>query len=373
MAVSDNDYLKRTPLYDLHLELGARMVAFAGYSMPVQYEGVKAEHLHTRAGAGLFDVSHMGQIIVRGADAALKLETLVPVDLVDLPVNRQSYALFTNDRGGIRDDLMICRWDADCFLLVVNAACKAADMVWLRENLAGLDIDLLEAQALLALQGPAAVEVLAALLPDVRSLAFMHGCHADLEDIPLYITRSGYTGEDGFELSLPAHQAEGLARRLLVHDAVKPVGLGARDTLRLEAGLCLYGHDLDETTTPVSAGLAWSISKARRSGGVRAGGFPGADTVLQEMTLGTLERRAGLQVNGKAPVREGAQLVDEHSKLIGHVSSGGFGPSVNAPIAMGYLQSAYTEPGTEIDAIVRGRPLKVTVTTLPFVPSRYVR
>jgi aminomethyltransferase len=201
----------------------------------------------------------------------------------------------------------------------------------------------------------------------------MHGCHAKLEDIPFYITRSGYTGEDGVEISLPAQQAEGLARRLLVHEGVKPVGLGARDTLRLEAGMCLYGHDLDETTTPVSAGLTWSISKTRRSGGARAGGFPGAETVLHEMTLGTLERRAGLQVNGKAPVREGAQLVNEHNKLIGRVTSGGFGPSVNAPIAMGYLQSAYAQPGTEIDAIVRGRPLKVTVTTLPFIPHRYQR
>lgn len=373
MAVSASDTLRLTPLNDLHLALDARMVPFAGYSMPVQFEGVKAEHLHTRAAAGLFDVSHMGQILVRGDNVAAKLEAIVPVNLVDLPLDRQTYALFTNDRGGILDDLMICRWEENCFMLVVNAACKEADLSWLQENGQGLDIHYQEHQALLALQGPAACDVLATIIPQVTALSFMTGCHVRFKDIDVYITRSGYTGEDGFEISLPATHAEAFARRLLDHDAVKPVGLGARDTLRLEAGLCLYGHDLNETITPVSAALTWSISKARRAGGERAGGFPGADTILQEITLGTVDKRVGLKVNGKAPVREGAQLVDEHNKLIGSVTSGGFGPTVDAPVAMGYLQSAYAEPGTQINAIVRGRPLPVTVTPLPFVPARYVR
>ena len=373
MAVSSPIDLKHTPLYDLHLALQARMVPFAGYNMPVQYAGVKAEHLHTRAAAGLFDVSHMGQVIVSGADAAVQLEAMVPVDLIDLPVDKQTYALFTNDRGGVLDDLMICRLAEDEFMLVVNAACKEADLAWLHENLSGVDIHYRDTQALLALQGPRAVDVLTAIVPDAGALTFMHGCPARVDGHALYITRSGYTGEDGFEISLPANYAETFARRLLGHDVVKPVGLGARDTLRLEAGLCLYGHELDANITPVSAALAWSISKARRAGGSRAGGFPGADTILQEMQIGTVEKRVGLQVDGRAPVRDGAELVDEHNKLIGRVTSGGFGPSVNAPIAMGYVQRAFAEPGTRVNAMVRGRPLPVIVTRLPFVPARFVR
>ncbi len=373
MAVSTPDDLKITPLHDLHISLEARMVPFAGYSMPVQYEGVKAEHLHTRAAAGLFDVSHMGQVHISGSDAALKLEALVPVDLVDLPVNKQIYTLLTNERGGILDDLMICRLADESFMLVVNAACKEADLAWLRENLKDLDINYQEQQALLALQGPRAVSVLSAIVPDVEALSFMHGCTAQLTDFAIYITRSGYTGEDGFEISLPASHAEAFARQLLDHPDVKPVGLGARDTLRLEAGLCLYGHELSDTTTPVSAALAWSISKARRAGGSRPGGFPGADIVLHELAQGAAEKRVGLSIDGKAPVRDGAKLLDTHNTLVGRVTSGGFGPSLNAPIAMGYVQSAYAEPGVKIHAMVRGKPLPVSVATLPFVPARFVR
>ena len=373
MAVSIPDDLKITPLHDLHLALEARMVPFAGYRMPVQYEGVKAEHLHTRAAAGLFDVSHMGQVLVSGENAALKLETLVPVDLVELPVNKQTYALLTNDHGGILDDLMICRLASDAFMLVVNAACKESDLAWLHGNLQGLDIEYRDHQALLALQGPRAVTVLSAIVPEAAALSFMHGCSAQLQDYSLYITRSGYTGEDGFEISVPAAQAEAFARQLLDHPDVKPVGLGARDTLRLEAGLCLYGHELSETTTPVSAALAWSISKARRANGSRPGGFPGAAIVLQELAQGTPQKRVGLSIDGKAPVRDGAELVDATGVQVGRVTSGGFGPSVNAPIAMGYVQSTCANPGMKLHAMVRGKPLPVTVATLPFVPARFVR
>jgi len=363
----------KTPLFTLHESLGARMVPFAGYSMPVQFEGVKAEHLHTRHAAGLFDVSHMGQVLVSGDQVAEKLETLVPVDLVDLPINHQTYALFTNHRGGILDDLMICRWQQDCFMLVVNAACKEADLAWLKENLAGLEITHCEDKALLALQGPAAARVMQTHAPEAADLKFMQGCAVTVNGVSIYITRSGYTGEDGFEISLPDSHAEDFARQLLADEQVKPIGLGARDTLRLEAGMCLYGHDLNDTITPVTAALSWSISKARRRGGQREGGFPGASTILQELAVGTVEKRVGLQVNGKAPVREGAQLVDEHNKLIGQVTSGGYGPSVDAPIAMGYIQSAYADIGTPVNAIVRGRNLPLTICSLPFVPNRFVR
>jgi len=373
MSAADTDSLKLTPLFDLHHSLNARMVPFAGYHMPVQYEGVKAEHLHTRAAAGLFDVSHMGQILISGDQAAEKLEALVPVDLMGLPVNKQTYALLTNDRGGILDDLMICRLAENTFMLVVNAACKTADLAWLQENLTGLALDYREDLALLALQGPDSAAVLSAVIPGVDAMAFMHGQAARWYEHDVYVTRSGYTGEDGYEISLPGNAAEAFARCVLTDARVKTIGLGARDTLRLEAGLCLYGHELNDTITPVSAALTWSISKARRPGGARAGGFFGADTILQEMTLGSREKRVGLTVNGKAPVREGAQLVDEHNKLIGTVTSGGYGPSVDAPIAMGYVQSACTEPGTVIDAIVRGKPLAVTITALPFIPNRFVR
>jgi len=373
MAVSPSEELLITPLHDLHLETGARMVPFAGYSMPVQFEGVKAEHMHTRSSAGLFDVSHMGQILVEGPEAVQQLEKLIPADLQDLPINKQRYGVLTNTSGGILDDLMICRWDEQLFYLVVNAACKATDLAWLEANLEGVDITVLEDRALLALQGPASEEIMAALAADVSSLSFMQGTQASILDAQCYITRSGYTGEDGFEISIPADKANDLARALLANYDIKPVGLGARDTLRLEAGLCLYGHDMNTGTTPVSAGLEWSISKARRTGGARQGGFPGADIILEQMEKGTKQKRAGLKSEGKALVREGAVLFNGEGQPVGSVTSGGFAPSLNGPVSMGYVDSTLTEPGTSLRAMVRGKPLPVIVTPLPFIKTGYKR
>jgi aminomethyltransferase len=349
------------------------MVPFAGYSMPVQYVGVKAEHLHTREMAGLFDVSHMGQVLVRGVQAAQQLEALVPVNLVDLPVNKQTYALLTNNEGGIIDDLMICRWDEETFFLVVNAAGKEKDLALLEAQLEGLTVELLEEKALVALQGPKAVSVIATIFPESQALTFMTGYHADFDGNPVYITRAGYTGEDGFEISLPGSSAGAFFRKLLDFEKVIPVGLGARDTLRLEAGLCLYGHDMNESITPVTADLQWSISKARRIGGTRPGGFTGADVILGEWDKGTAEKRVGLAIYGRAPVREGAELVDDSGNSIGRVTSGGFGPSIDAPIAMGYVDTSFSALGTQIHAMVRGKALPVTINSLPFVPHNYVR
>jgi len=373
MTNSSNDILKQTPLHSLHEELGARMVPFAGYSMPVQYEGVKAEHLHTRASAGFFDVSHMGQILVTGSQAAHALEALLPVDLVNLPVNRQTYALLTNDEGGIRDDLMILRLDEESFLLVVNAACKDADMAWLQGQLNNVAIEHLESRALIALQGPASANALMGPVPGCDTLQFMTGMQTDLEGHDIILTRSGYTGEDGFEISLPASMAEAFCRKLLENSGVQPVGLGARDTLRLEAGLCLYGHDIDDATTPVSAGLQWSISPSRRNNGDRPAGFPGAELILAELDEPPSRKRTGLLVNGKAPVREGTELVDADGEVAGIVTSGSYGPSIGAPVAMGYLNAQHASPGTELKALVRNKALPVTVTTMPFVKHRYVR
>lgn len=374
LSTDSNSPLKATPLKDLHLELGARMVPFAGYDMPVQYpDGIMAEHLQTRAAAGLFDVSHMGQVVISGAGVAKALEALVPVELESLPVNRQTYALFTNDEGGILDDLMIARWAEDTFFLVVNAACKEQDLAHLRANLSGFDIDYLDGRGLLALQGPAAAEVMAQIAPAACELVFMNGCHVTIDGAACYITRSGYTGEDGFEISVPADAAEALARQLLSFEQVQPIGLGARDSLRLEAGLCLYGHDLDTTTTPIQASLLWSISKSRRPDGEKAGGFPGCDVIFREIAEGAPRKRVGLQIDGRAPVREGAEIVNEAGEQVGVVTSGGFGPSLEAPLAMGYVQAQYATVGTALSALVRGKPRPVTVTKMPFVAQRYYR
>ena len=374
MTTEQSPDLKATPLKTLHQELGARMVPFAGYDMPVQYPGgIMAEHLHTRAQAGLFDVSHMGQVVISGVGVAAALEKLVPVDLEQLAINRQTYALFTNEQGGILDDLMIARWAEDRFFLVVNAACKEQDLAYLEDALSGFEIDYLEDRALLALQGPAAADVMAKLAPEVCELVFMSGCRANLAGADCFVTRSGYTGEDGFEISVPADAAEALARMLLSFDQVQPVGLGARDSLRLEAGLCLYGHDLDTTTTPVQAGLLWSISKTRRADGQKAGGFPGAEVIFNEIQQGATRRRVGLQIDGRAPVREGAVLIDEAGQQVGVVTSGGFGPTLEAPLAMGYVSSAFAAAGTQLRALVRDKPRPVSVTKMPFVPQRYYR
>jgi aminomethyltransferase len=366
--------LLKTPLHALHRELGARMVPFAGYDMPVQYpSGILAEHRHTRDAAGLFDVSHMGQLRLTGADAAAALETLVPVDVIDLPPMKQRYALFTNDAGGILDDLMITRREGDLFV-VVNAACKAADIAHLRARIgARCGIEVLDDRALLALQGPKAVDALKRLAPGVDELVFMTGGHFALEGADCFITRSGYTGEDGFEISVPASHAEAVARALLAQHEVKPIGLGARDTLRLEAGLCLYGHDIDTATTPVEAALTWAMQKVRRPGGARAGGFPGAEVILAQLERGAPRKRVGLLGRDKLPVREGAPLADASGKTVGKVTSGGFGPTANACIAMGYVEAAHAANGTELFAQVRDKRVPMTVSAMPFAPHRYHR
>lgn len=366
--------LARTPLYDLHLACGARMVPFAGYEMPVQFAGgILQEHKHTRSGAGLFDVSHMGQVTLAGAEAADALESLVPVDVVDLAVGRQRYGLFTNDRGGIRDDLMITN-AGDHLFLVVNAACKSSDLAHLRTHLSErCDIQELAGRALLALQGPEAAAVMAEVAPETRNMLFMTAATVDLFGVSCFVTRSGYTGEDGFEISVPADGAEHVARRLLALDVVAPIGLGARDSLRLEAGLCLYGHDIDEKTTPVQACLTWAIQKVRRRGGAREFGYPGAEIVDGEMRDGPVRRRVGLRPEGRAPVREGVELTDQSGRTVGTITSGGFAPTLEAPVAMGYVEASRAAIGTRLNAIVRGKALPVTVAKMPFVEQRYFR
>ncbi|MDF1803238.1 glycine cleavage system aminomethyltransferase GcvT [Thalassovita sp.] len=371
--------LNSLPLDGLHRELGAKMVPFAGYEMPVQYAaGVMQEHLHTRSAAGLFDVSHMGQVILRGADyaaAALALETLVPVNIAGLGLNRQRYGIFTNDQGGILDDLMLAN-RGDHLFVVVNAACKDADIAHLRVNLpAEITIEVIEDRALLALQGPASEAALARLNPAVADMKFMDVATVDLCGAQCWVSRSGYTGEDGYEISVPAPQAEELARMLLADDSVMPIGLGARDSLRLEGGLCLYGHDIDTGTTPVEAGLTWAIQKIRRTGGARAGGFPGADRILTELDKGALRSRVGLRPEGRAPMREGVQLFADADggDPVGHVTSGGFGPSVGGPVAMGYVPADLSAPGTLLYGEVRGKRLPVQVAALPFIPANFKR
>ncbi len=366
--------LLTTPLDVLHRELGAKMVAFAGYDMPVQYpSGIIKEHLHTRQAAGLFDVSHMGQVIIEGAGTAAMLESLVPVDIEGLGIDRQTYALFTNDQGGVSDDLIITRWDQDRFFLVVNAACKEQDIAHLRANLSGQALTVLTEQALLALQGPSAREVMRSLCPAAAELVFMQGCRATIDGIEVYITCSGYTGEDGFEISMPAAGADALARSLLAVEPVQAIGLGARDSLRLEAGLCLYGHELTNEIDPVQAGLMWSISKARRADGERPGGFPGADVILQRMVDKPPLRRVGLTVEGKRPVREGQAVMDDQGQQVGEICSAGYGASVGGPIAMAYITRELGEPGTKLAVDVRGKLLPVTVTRMPFSPQHYYR
>jgi len=371
--------LKRTVLYDLHLELGAKMVPFAGYEMPVQYPmGVLKEHLHTRAQAGLFDVSHMGQILLtaksgRVEEAALALERLVPVDVAGLAEGRQRYAFFTNDAGGILDDLMVAN-RGDHLFLVVNAACKEADFAHLTAGLPDCDLGMVADRALLALQGPAAEAALARLVPDVVEMRFMDVAIRQWDTAELWISRSGYTGEDGFEISVPNAFAEAFARKLLAMEEVAPIGLGARDSLRLEAGMCLYGHDIDEGTTPVEGNLTWAIQKVRRTGGARAGGFPGAERILRELAEGPARRRVGLRPEGRAPMREGTEIYagPEGGAPIGTVTSGGFGPSIEAPMAMAYLPADLAE-GATVYGEVRGKRLPAIIAPMPFQPTNYKR
>ncbi len=388
MSTSDQPLL-HTPLHDLHVELGARMVPFAGYSMPVQYPaGVMAEHLHTRAAAGLFDVSHMGQLRLVGPDAAAAFESLMPVDVVDLPVGKQRYGLLLNEAGGILDDLMFVNRDAarggDIFA-IVNGACKAADIAHIHVAIGSrCQVIPCPELALLALQGPQAVAVLQRLCPGIERLVFMSGGQFSIacanrgqtQPVDCFVTRSGYTGEDGFEISVPAGQAEMLARTLLEQPEVKPVGLGARNSLRLEAGLCLYGNDLGPTTTPVEANLLWAIQKVRRSGGARAGGFPGAATVLAQLAGGALaaqRKRVGLRALERIPVREHTLLQHLDGRPVGEVTSGLLGPTINQPIAMAYVVSDCAIPGMRLNALVRGKLVPMEVVAMPFVPTRYHR
>jgi aminomethyltransferase len=373
--------LKQTPLHALHVARGGKMVPFAGYDMPVQYgTGVLREHLHTRSKAGLFDVSHMGQIALRPKsgkveDAALALERLVPQDILAIAPGRQRYAQFTNEAGGILDDLMVANF-GDHLFLVVNAACKALDEAHLRQHLS--DVCLIEPlpdRALIALQGPGAESVLAGFDAGIAAMKFMDTGPRRLGGIGCFVSRSGYTGEDGFEISMPADVAERFAEELLADANVLPIGLGARDSLRLEAGLCLYGHDLDSSTTPVEGALEWSVQKSRRTGGARAGGFLGAEVILAQFEHGAPRRRVGLKAEGRAPVREGTALFADatSSEQIGTVSSGGFGPSLNAPVAMGYLPSKLAASATPVFAELRGQRLPLKVAPMPFVPNTYKR
>ena len=362
-----------TPLHALHLELGAKMVPFAGYDMPVQYpSGIIQEHLHTRQQAGLFDVSHMGQISVYGPSATADLEHLLPIDLDSLPLYQQRYTVLTSEQGGIRDDLMVCRLADQSFLLVVNAACKTEDLIYLQAQLnAENRAELLDDKALLALQGPASSAVLAEFAPQVASLKFMQALEVEIAGIACLVTRSGYTGEDGFEMSLAAIDTETLVRALLSNKAVDMVGLGARDSLRLEAGLCLYGHELTDETTPIEAGLDWVIAQSRRSNGKKEGNFPGSAQILQQMT-GTLERkRVGLRSQEKSPIRAGTTLQNGAGDSVGLVTSGGYSPVLQSAIAMAYVAIDYIEPGTMLMADVRGKLRPLEVVELPFVAHRY--
>jgi glycine cleavage system T protein (aminomethyltransferase) len=380
MPVRDESPLLHTPLHALHVARGGKMVPFAGYEMPVQYAaGVLREHQHTRSAAGLFDVSHMGQLAVRAKsgkveDAALALERLVPQDIVAVAPGRQRYAQFTNTAGGMLDDLMVANF-GDHLFLVVNAACKTEDEAHLRAHLSdACVIESLADRALIALQGPKADQVLADFA-DVTAMRFMDSGPRKVAGLDCFVSRSGYTGEDGFEISVPAEHAEALVKSLLDNTNVLPIGLGARDSLRLEAGLCLYGHDIDATTTPVEGALEWSVQKSRRNGGARAGGFPGAEEILAQFEKGAARRRVGLRPEGRAPVREGAILFADatSSDPIGKVTSGGFGPNLNAPVAMGYLPSSLAATGTQIFAEVRGQRLPLLVAAMPFAPNTYKR
>ena len=371
-----SDTLLKTPLHDLHVELGARMVPFAGYSMPVQYPaGLMAEHLHTRSAAGLFDVSHMGQLRLVGPDAAAALESLIPVDVIDLPAGKQRYGLLLNDEGGIIDDLMFFNTGQDIFI-IVNGACKVGDIAHIQQKIGKrCEVIPMPEMALMALQGPPAVNALSRLAPGVEKLVFMTGGRFSVAGCDCFLTRSGYTGEDGFEISVHQSQAETLARALLAQPEVKPVGLGARNSLRLEAGLCLYGNDIDTTTTPVEASLNWAMQKVRRTGGARAGGFPGAEKILGQLAdPGLLPRkRVGLIALERIPVRDHTALHSHDGALIGEVTSGLLGPSINRPVAMGYVSPEFASIGTRVNAIVRGKSVPMEVSAMPFVPSRYFR
>ena len=361
---------RTTPLYDLHVELGGKIVDFAGWSLPVHYPaGIMNEHRHCREKAGLFDVSHMGQVIIRGQDADNAFERLVPGNIIGLKAGHARYTTFTNEQGGVLDDLIVSRIENDLFV-VVNAGCRDADIAHMRAHLEpAFEVEELTEQALLALQGPDAIEVLAEHAPAAQGLSFMQTAETTLKGIPIRLSRLGYTGEDGFEISVASEDAPELARHLLRDERVMPIGLGARDSLRLEAGLCLYGHELNEKTTPIEAGLAWSIGKRRRE----EGGFPGADVIKAELENGPAKTLVGIRPEGRAPAREGTEIQDADGKAIGLVTSGGFGPTIGAPVSIGYVPPAFKEPGSEVTLLVRGKAQPARIAKLPFTPHRYQR
>ena len=384
--------LLKTPLFDLHVALGARMVPFAGYSMPVQYPtGLVAEHHQTRNHAGLFDVSHMGQLRLVGKDAAAAFETLMPVDVIDLAVGKQRYGLLTNEAGGIIDDLMFFKVAEDEIFVIVNGACKAGDIAHIQQHIDNrCQVITMPTHGLLALQGPQAVTVMSRLAPGIEKLVFMTGGRFTVAGADCFVTRSGYTGEDGFEISVSAEQTEMLAKALLAEPEVKPIGLGARNSLRLEAGLCLYGQDIDATTNPVEAGLGWAMQKVRRAEGARAGGYIGATNIIAAQAINTpasvqndpqnaqipekaLKKRVGLIALDRVPVREHTELQDASGKRIGEVTSGLLAPTIDKPIAMGYVSAEFAAVGTKINAMVRGKAVAMEVTAMPFVPTRYFR
>jgi aminomethyltransferase len=374
MSDATKQQLLSTPLLKLHRQWGAKLVSFAGYEMPVQYaDGIMTEHLHTRENAGLFDVSHMGQVIIKGAKATTELEKIIPVDLQALAINKQTYGVLTNEQGGIIDDLIVTRWSDDEFFLVINAGCKKGDIAHMQANLKDVEITPLPTQALVALQGPKARQVMKTLAPAASELSFMNGCHCEIANQKVYITCSGYTGEDGYEISFAETSTEVVINAIMAFDSVKPIGLGARDSLRLEAGLCLYGHDLNTDISPIEASLIWSISKSRRVDGSNAGGFIGSDVILDQIASGVSRKRVGLKVLSKMPVREGAELVNEAGEKIGVVTSGGFSPCLQAPIAMGYVNTENTAVGTTFNAQVRKKLVPVEVVKMPFVVQTYKR
>ncbi len=371
---ADGQQLRKTPLYDMHIAAKAKMVSFAGYSMPLHYSGgIMREHNHSRDAASLFDVSHMGQIILSGSGIGTALEKLMPIDLQSMPIYQQQYALMTNAEGGIIDDLVVTRLADDTYFLVVNAARKEEDLNHLRSHLSAFTVEYMSDHALIALQGPMSGQVMEKLSPMASNLTFMSSCHLSIGGADCLVSRSGFTGEDGFEISFDQTHAQSLCEQLLDSDTVKWAGLGARDSLRLEAGLCLYGSELNETISPVQAGLTWTISKSRRRGGIKEGGFLGADAIFAEIARTPKRCRVAFVVEHRAPVRHGAKIIDNLGEVIGVVTSGGFSPTLGLPIAMGYVQREYSVPGSGLNAIIRGKPRGIVVTEMPLIQTNYYR